>query len=59
MTILDEKQQSPSLGLIATFVSIVTAIAFGGVWAFSHASSTAPQAQIQQQEAPATVEGNI
>lgn len=57
MTLLDEKDQTPSLAFIATVVSILTVLAFGGVWALSHAGTT-PAA------APATtpvttVEGNI
>lgn len=57
MSLLEEKTQSPSLALISTFVAVITAFAFGGVYAFYHASSST----ITHQAAPvsAPVEGNI
>lgn len=57
MTLLDEREQTPSLALIATFVSILTALAFGGVWALSHAGTAPPTTPVTTPVT--TVEGNI
>lgn len=57
MSLLEEKEPTPSLALIAAFVAVLTALAFGGVWAFYHTSTSTVS---HQPGAPmaAPVEGN-
>jgi hypothetical protein len=55
MSLLEEREPTPSLALIATAVAVVAALAFGGVWAFANAS----HAEVSHQTpASAPVEGN-
>jgi hypothetical protein len=58
MTILDEKNPGPSLTLVATFVAILTAFAFGGMFAYSNATSAGTSAEQATPAAPVET-GNI
>ena len=58
MTILEERNPGPSLTLIATFVAIVTAVAFGGMFAYSNATDSTTGTEQATPAAPVET-GNI